>query len=370
MAAKHLAVSKSYDKGIRTMDSVEKGSLKGENCITCSSLVRDKDLGVQCELCEGWCHAKCENIGEEGFKVLQMENTHWYCTRCNKGIGKILLALNKIQIKQEKLELEQQEMRIKQGIDQTNQEKIESQLSSLKSELESQKQEMSGIREKIMNICQDVQKQNEEHNNLEAEDSLWSTIVKKHVDKKIESVSGEMHEVQKTIIEAKLQIEEEKDKEKRKSNVVIYRLGESKATSVESRKKDDTDLCLSLFNEVLEIDCTKEVINNVVRLGKKEQDQDRPLLVCFAEHTVKNAVMESLKKLSKADDRFRSISVTHDMTLKERNERKVLVTEAKNSQNQELSGEWIFRVRGNPGNMKVVKLRKRVHLASNGQASI
>ena len=84
-------------------------------------------------------------------------------------------------------------------------------------------------------------------------------------------MTGEMHEVQKTITEAKQHMEKEKDKDKRKNNVIIYGLPESTATDIEAKKKEDLDFCLQLFNDVLKIECTKENISNVVRLGKKKQ---------------------------------------------------------------------------------------------------
>ena len=45
--------------------------------------------------------------------------------------------------------------------------------------------------------------------------------------------------------------------------------------------------------------------------------------------------------------KFRSIIVAHDMTKKQREECKVLVNEAKKSENE--SGDWVYKVRGPPG---------------------
>ncbi|MFZ2538707.1 MAG: hypothetical protein WAX04_07380, partial [Oscillospiraceae bacterium] len=70
-------------------------------------------------------------------------------------------------------------------------------------------------------------------------------------------------------------------------------------------------------------------------------------------------VMESLGKLAEADDEFRSLSISQDMTKKERDECRELVEDAKKRQVEDLSGEWIYRVRGVPGEMRIVKLRKR-----------
>jgi len=94
------------------------------------------------------------------------------------------------------------------------------------------------------------------------------------------------------------------------------------------------------------------------RLGKRGDSQaGKPLLVQFREKTVKNRVMDSLFKLKGADDKFKNISVTHDLTPSERLECKNLVEEAKKKQ-QEEQGEFYWRVRGLPGQLKLVKFRR------------
>ena len=73
---------------------------------------------------------------------------------------------------------------------------------------------------------------------------------------------------------------------------------------------------------------------------------------------MKNLVMESLYKIKSMEIKFRSIIVAHDMTKKQREECKVLVNEAKEKSENE-SGDWVYKVRGPPGLMKIVRLRKR-----------
>ena len=70
--------------------------------------------------------------------------------------------------------------------------------------------------------------------------------------------------------------------------------------------------------------------------------------------------MESLSKLRNAEDRYRKISVSHDMTENEREQCKMLVKEAKEKQCNDQSGEWLYRVKGMSGDMRVVKLRKQL----------
>jgi len=71
----------------------------------------------------------------------------------------------------------------------------------------------------------------------------------------------------------------------------------------------------------------------------------------------KNLIMESVFKLKALPERLKGISIAHDMTRKERDECKALVEQAKQKSEAE-QGEWVYCVRGPPGRMKVVQLRK------------
>jgi len=71
----------------------------------------------------------------------------------------------------------------------------------------------------------------------------------------------------------------------------------------------------------------------------------------------KNLVMNNVTNPRSAKHRFLGVTITHDMTVKEREQCKLLVEEAKKMQNEE-TGNYIYRVRGPPGQMKVVKFRK------------
>ena len=68
--------------------------------------------------------------------------------------------------------------------------------------------------------------------------------------------------------------------------------------------------------------------------------------------------MESLIKLKDAPEKFRNIGVGHDLTPSERETSKKSVNEAKDKQQKE-TGEYLWRVRGPPGQMKVVRIRKQ-----------
>jgi len=70
-------------------------------------------------------------------------------------------------------------------------------------------------------------------------------------------------------------------------------------------------------------------------------------------------IMESLGKLKDADEIFKKIIFTHDMTTEDREEYKRLVSEAKAKEGDDLSGEYLYRVKGAPDSFRVWKIRKR-----------
>lgn len=69
--------------------------------------------------------------------------------------------------------------------------------------------------------------------------------------------------------------------------------------------------------------------------------------------------MESVRYLKGANSPFDKVIVYHDMTKSERVECKAMVEEAKQLQAAEPQGEWNYRVGGLPGQLKIVKLKKR-----------
>jgi len=103
---------------------------------------------------------------------------------------------------------------------------------------------------------------------------------------------------------------------------------------------------------------SEDDLHNVFRLGRCG-DVARPLLVQFVSYSSKNILMESLYKLKHADTKFRSVVISHDMTKQEREDCKKLVEEAKVIASDDTSGEFVYRVRGLPGQMKIVKFRIR-----------
>jgi DNA repair exonuclease SbcCD ATPase subunit len=401
--------------------SVEKRTAKEENCGVCKSNVEDIEKGVQCELCEAWFHCKCEGLQEDTYRLMKQDKIHFYCGRCDKAAGRLLKNVSNLMKRQDKLEEEIKKINetIKIFID-TFSEEAKTQAEKMKkldktaedtkkeikridheykAEFKKLSEEVKGIKEfqedlhfekqiqqlteafvndtqwtdivkkevssKVEVVKQEIQtlkKESEEwkkkQKDFPVDSSQFSEIVRKEVENKIVGVSEELTSIQKLVEDTRNSAQEEKEKERRANNVIIYNLKECMDPSFDVRQKQDKTRVLTVLRDIIDKDFSETEIHKMFRLGKAsgEENKPRPLLVQFVSKMTKNYLMQSLSYLKNSV--FKKLVISHDMTLKEREDCKKLVEEAKRKEAQDGSGEWIFRVRGPPGLMKIVRWRK------------
>ena len=56
-----------------------------ETCMTCLlRLVEAKELGIECDACRRWSHAKCKKITKEEYKGFEKKDSpfSWMCETC------------------------------------------------------------------------------------------------------------------------------------------------------------------------------------------------------------------------------------------------------------------------------------------------
>ena len=338
-------------------------SKKSDQCRICTELVDDEDFGLECEVCEGWFHIKCQDMTKDEYTFLESHKSlHWYCNSCNSSIVNVIKLFSSLKTKVDDIDNKLNSIcdgilpvKIEESIDnkiKVGVGEIEMKVNKLISEFQEIRDQVSiaetkldtAIEAKLVTSMDSIKK------NLEP---TWASIVNKEVNTQFQRVSSDVTSVKTVLEDTQKMANEEREKESRSHNVIIYRVPE--IDNQEQRIKDDRVFCLELFNEVVGVDAKEEDFK-FYRLGKKDHGF-RPLLIKFREKTTKNRVMESLYKLQNADSKFTNVSITHDMTLNEREECKTLVEEAKLKQSSE-TGEFIWRVRGLPGQLKLVKLRK------------
>jgi hypothetical protein len=319
--------------------------MAGDSCLLCQKEVKGQDSGLGCDMCGDWYHIQCVRIKNEIYKILQkgskgdLGGVHWYCKQCFGAVAKLLKSVGGLQKRQDLLEEE---------------------LETTKALLKAQTKEMEAIKSDLTELRNVVkQKATKEEVEVEAKQKTkdFSEIVKQEVAGKFEQFQDNLNHVQSSIEETKERALEEKDKESRINNIVLYRVKESQESKYEDRQREDKTFIMNLLKDMLEIECDEQDLRRSVRLGKRGENE-RPLLIELSTRMLKNRIMENLSMLRSADMCYRQLSITHDLTKKEREECKKLVEEAKQMQLEEESGEHLFRVRGQSGLLKIVCLRK------------
>ena len=352
-------------------------------CGECKKICSNKDKCIQCELCELWFHAACEDVSEDTYKLMNQDKVHFYCGKCNKTVGKIM---DIIKCRQDKMEIEliqatKDIKEIKEMIAVLQKEKdrerneylrevnemklrlsvmekkdIEKQVEDLtKAFLQEENWLDAKMNEQPVIERKDIEKQVEDLTNAFLQDEKWSDILKK----KVEEVSGEMDNVRKMVVDTKELAEDERDREQRRRNIIVYRVPESTATTADNRKQEDFTLAMKLMEFIIAEDFEQQEITKVIRLGRKQEGHNRPLMIQLHSAMTKNYIMQNTWKLKEAPSNLKGLIVCHDLTIKEREECKKLVEEAKTRETDDLTGEWIYRVRGTPGKWRIVKWRRR-----------
>jgi len=134
------------------------------------------------------------------------------------------------------------------------------------------------------------------------------------------------------------QLGEDRDLAARKLNIILYRVPEPNSTTPDENRNQDLNFLEDFCQEGLNIDVKRDVVNKIYRLGKREADKVRPLLIGLKNPDVKSRLMSNLKNLKNARECYKSISVAHDLTPGQRQQVKELLSQSKDtlSENEKL----------------------------------
>ena len=141
----------------------------------------------------------------------------------------------------------------------------------------------------------------------------------------------------------------------RDRNIVIFNVEESESEDAKERKEADVKYCQELVDV---IEGNADDIVKVTRIGKRDEHSEhkrRPMKVILKDSDSKRSIMRNLSKLKNADEKFKRVSVTNDLTTSEREAHKEKLEEAK-AKNLEEKGPFKFVVRGPPWNPRVARI--------------
>jgi len=111
--------------------------------------------------------------------------------------------------------------------------------------------------------------------------------------------------------------EEQKEIDARRSNMIIYRVQEIDSEVVDDRKSGDALFVHELCNDILKIPLQSGDVEKMFSPGRREDGKERPLLIRFSSEK-KMSVMSRVKELKGAPERYRKISIAHDLTPRQR----------------------------------------------------
>lgn len=154
-----------------------------------------------------------------------------------------------------------------------------------------------------------------------------------------------------------------RDRQERAKNMIVYNVKEPATNNKEERATEDIDHMINIAKDALGVTTNPGDYSAAIRLGRKHETSDRPLLVSFKAEKTKEIIFKRLGRLrDPRNAKFKHLSFSNDMTKLEREENRRLVEEAKKMENDDASGLWSYKVRGPPWSRKITKLPKNAHV--------
>jgi len=140
---------------------------------------------------------------------------------------------------------------------------------------------------------------------------------------------------------------------KREKNMIIHGVVENRGAEIEDMEHDE--MYISDLFQIIGADVKPTTIT---RLGKPNEERNRPIKLVMESTEDKAQVMSRLINLKNAEQVYRSISVKDDHTYEERETIKQWMRKADQRNKKEKTTDW--KVRGSPKNgLRLVKVTKK-----------
>ena len=260
---------------------------KAEKCITCK-----KDAAVdaiECQWCTSWEHKVCANVSKKEYSLLNSASSN-ILFFCSTRTPKVLIALKTYDV-------------------------------NLK---------IGSLEQKVTQLC-DIN--NQFGPKLQTIEAMLSTLEKKIQQTELPKLSVPNEEPKKQFTSFMSSfMNEEKEKEKRRLNLIIHNVEESADANSSVRKNHDINLIDSALRQYLGIS-TK--IEKAIRLGKRTDNlsttKPRLLKITISFVQDKAKILRSCTKLSNRENpvEIQKLFITPDLTPCEQEANKALRTELK-----------------------------------------
>ena len=295
------------------MSQYQSSRKKNFPCLRCNGHVKKTERAVKCALCELWVHKDCEGMTDETFHVLDTQNEEqgqcfWSCKSCHSYALKFDKRMRNVETRVTKIENET----IPEISDQVN-----------------------GMRKELDDL--------------------------KGVAKNLQESSKKGESSAQSVITSAI-LEEMKERDTRRCNLIIHGISEPAADVVESKDRVEKDIekLQELLGQIeVEMD-VNETYRFAKRLGARDEDNERPrpLLVGFKDKRHCDSILDNSHKLSQKEEPWSLVNIIRDLTKAQRKEEKDMrgeVEKKNNELSEEEKGNWEWKVVGRRGERKIVK---------------
>ena len=249
-------------------------------CDKCKGLVNEL---IQCELCSVWFCCTCGNFSSQVVEAISTCKTlHWFCEPCDNVLN------------------------FPNFDPSIYKESIDNRLKSIESKLTKVSEQIKTWSSEALQIDETV--------------SMESTSAAEEAEpSSLECRAPGLLSISNTVISA---LNENKEKERRRLNIILHQLPESIAENSQTRKNDDISEASKIFNKVLSIPSN---VTNAIRLGQKSA-KPRLLKITLDSERSKALILKNCTKLRGTDtpEYLKSVFITPDLTPKERDTNKAL----------------------------------------------
>ncbi len=291
------------------------------DCSKCGKQIKPKDKAIQCATCQLIYHARCQKVSDAKYEALKEEDEDmfWFCLSCRKT------TVNLIQTTAG----------------------IEKRVTALEAVMDqkAEKEDVKQLEEKVKKLEETV---SEKFTKLEGEESKKSELIEKKIEEKICEKKIEVNKPTTSVQDA---VEEVKEQERRKCNVVLFNVPESDSVDTETRRQHDVEVVQELMKEGImktaEIKTDTRGMKMVTRLGKKENNKVRPLKITFTSEEGQKMILWNAKNLSESkNEMHKKVVIKPDLTQFQREAERKLVQEKKR-RNQEAEkkkevADWVI----------------------------
>ena len=312
-----------------------------ELCVSCGHKATKE--AIECERCSKWEHKTCAQVSDNIYAEINdvPKNIKFFCTPCCSVIsfflemhGALDDALSSVNVKLDNLEA-----KFTKSLDDINT-KLSIQLNDIESKLKlTVSDQLKNIESKLQVTVADDRFS---HQLKEIETKLCdpNTTFEKHL-KALEDVSKQASAV--TINSASKIVDEYRDLERRKWNLMFFNVPEHNSVESSQRKVKDRDFVNSLVDS---IGAGPIDIVDVVRLGAKASNKPRPLRVQLSNLSHRRSILAKAKKLRESSSSiFKEVFINPDLSLKERQAQRELRQELAKRKESGETGIFIRRGR-------------------------